>query len=148
MRLEGVQRERVLRFLEELRSGNKEQGQGHLKKNHGAGKVTFCCEGVACELAVEDLSLEITHKDVWHLGGLDFASRTAFSGNTGSMPVEVAKYYGFKRSESIGAYIVVPYEEFRETHVYNGQMTFIMMNDDFGLTFPQIADMIEWYYIS
>lgn len=109
-----------------LRSGDYLQAKGKLKNLD-----SYCCLGLACELSG-------TGEWVKDAGGLREGYRV-LDNRTGTplyfdklWPAEVARQLGVSNSLDL-------------PHYESAMLT--SMNDA-GVTFPQIADLIEWYYES
>jgi hypothetical protein len=105
------------RWVEALRSNKYEQGQGYLNKD---GK--YCCLGVLCEVVKDEIGLSNV---------LDTDGITMIYGNykTAVLPSEVEEYCGI--------------ESFQDITYYNNIASLEELNDNKGLTFDEIADIIE-----
>lgn len=124
------------KWLDALRSGKYTQTKQVLRDEDG-----FCCLGVACD--IYDSSL-------WEGG--------TYMGNDIDLHPEVNDAYGLIpfRSEggddvSDGYFFDVSVEEFCEiTGLDKGHyvptLTLILLNDEYGLDFNQIADVLEKYH--
>lgn len=113
--------ENAKKWIEALRSGKYQQTKGALKNTEG-----FCCLGVACELS----GLGRWEKDgAWTYYVVD---EEGFSPDRREdyLPYAVRKWLGLYTSE--GEYD----SDFGRTNLTKA-------NDDDGLTFEQIADLIE-----
>ena len=137
-------------WLEELRSGNRQQVTGYLSCGIGTGaEVGFCCLGVATELA-----------------GLspDFENGHAYYGNVDpqylTLPVEAQEWLGVNTGdphlafdpndeEHVDYLLDVVGPEFVREFRDNGSeyLTGALLNDQ-GVTFAQIADLIEHFGFS
>lgn len=80
----GVNQERVALLVEALESGDYEQCEGQLRIDD-----TFCCLGVACEVAIKN-GLDIT---VTPPG--DLSSLFRYDGEASVLPDSVRAWYGF-----------------------------------------------------
>lgn len=143
-------------WVADLRSGNREQARGTLTAR-GAGaepvEVAHCCLGVLTEVYIENTDAVL---DVY----------TAFSASrdaTGVLPIVVtydgsSSYLPTKVSEWLGSPenpILVRDGWFKVFYTceYDPRATDYLLvssaecNDDLGLTFDQIADLIEYFLI-
>ncbi len=107
-------------WVEALRSGDYEQGEGALTKE---GK--HCCLGVACVLYQEKVGgLVETDSTSWTSGAV-----TSYDGESGFLPRKVSDWLGL--AERNGRYD-------------NGDLrTSLSSSNDNGFTFEEIATMIE-----
>lgn len=105
-----------------LRSGEYQQGYGYLNRNGD-----FCCLGVLCDLAVKaGLPLDI-NKDIQEFGVIV----VKYDGCAGILP------------SAVTTWAEIPYhggDVFVDEDFNRAALT--SMND-YGLTFPQIANVIE-----
>lgn len=109
------------RWVDALRSGKYKQGKERLKRRGELPK--YCCLGVLCDLAVQDGVCE--WKDEYD-DDLGVACCTPTDESTSTIPVEVQYWSGLKAR----------YPEL------NG-VPMAVLNDSRGLTFDDIADLIE-----
>lgn len=132
------QRERVEDFIGALRSGEYRQTSDQLGFCDG-GKKSYCCEGIAVERYGEQLGyvvgwenndlvlnemFEYAQDSFWHAVGLGIA-------NNGSM--------------SDFAFVLPEGQTVRNTGAVSE--AYMALNDD-GFTFAQIADLIEWQFLT
>jgi hypothetical protein len=119
-----------------LRSGEFKQGKGRLvRKDPDTGVWKHCCMGVACVLADRaNVEMEV----------LVSAECKSFDGSTTLLPKPVYNWLGLDGDND---------REDPRVHVPNvpgnGEpdlFTLSVINDDFGFTFHQIADLIEADY--
>jgi hypothetical protein len=101
-------------LVEALRSGEYEQTRGKLKLFD-----SFCCLGVACEISKLD-----------EFKFIGYGNKHYYLNKYSVLPAEVMDYYGFKESEGLFC-------------LYNSYYRLTVLNDE-GLTFDQIADIIEY----
>jgi hypothetical protein len=132
------------KWVAELRSGNHKQAVGRLTRIDEEGNKSHCCLGLLCDIVKDELGLAVRDDEsgiVW------------YNEESGVLPPVVQDAVGLKET-SAG----VPTYEFsldptRET-IFDPADEFIgelkvecfhlaSLNDD-GLTFDQIADIIEW----
>ena len=105
------------KWIEALRSGEYEQGTRHLSKDN-----KYCCLGVLCELAVKE---GVVKKDI-NEGVTSYDNKSDF------LPPSVASWADM---DNRGYYIT-----------YDGSIDGLYWNnDEEGLSFSQIADIIEEY---
>ncbi len=99
-----------------LRSGEVEQGRGTLRDKYNK----MCCFGLLCNLHAQ-AHPEIAARQL---------HRTKYMGQVGYPPPEVVEWAGLR---SIDPYVLL-----------NGsKITLTALNDDVGLNFRQIADVID-----
>lgn len=109
------------KWVEKLRSGTIEQLRGNL----GSGSAR-CCLGVLCDIAVKDGIIE---KEA-HYG----YNAVCFGGSSEVLPTSVMDWAGMVLGNAVG---LLELED-------GTRMTLADLNDA-GLTFAQIADVIERY---
>jgi hypothetical protein len=101
------------RWIEALRSGKYKQGKKRLKSLGGY----YCCLGVLCDIVKDNLGIE------WHESNESYV----ISGNAGVLPNDVEHYTGLLST----------------TLPSNPNRCLEGLNDLYGYTFEQIADVIE-----
>lgn len=111
-------------WLTALRSGEYEQGTGYLKKGN-----QYCCLGVLCDLAVKAGVIEAPELD----GDIDRVY--LYDGNLGSLPNPVMKWSGVSEGGMLPEGVEV-----------RGQSQLWKLNDSEGMTFQEIADVIEKHF--
>lgn len=111
MNKQELYKKRRKQLVEALRSRKYKEGRHQLKR-----KEQYCCLGVAC-----DVHRKNTRKYKWQ--------RNAYMGSSFSLPVEVARYFGFNDVQG-------------EFNHLNSSNTLAKLNDG-GTTFARIADIIE-----
>lgn len=127
-------------WLERLRSGQIEQGEGVLATPDGKR----CCLGVLCDVAVEQGVLDTP--TVHTIAGSDKSARLVYGrsmperrGSETALPPAVLAWAGIDDDDLSGdPGMPVPNRE--------NDMNYATLSElnDHGLTFPQIADVIEW----
>lgn len=143
--------ERIRRFVAALRSGKLAQTTGRLHRlNYPGQKEGFCCLGVACEVAIEDgLELDTaTSGGVVQYGG---------SRQSGYLPTEVMNWYGFDTRDP---YLKLPGRKILGRFVWwrlfwqpkfvleDRKVKATVANDEFKMSFKQIADGFEREYLT
>jgi hypothetical protein len=135
----------------ELRSGNRLQGKGRLSRiyidNDGVKTERLCCLGVACELrpadAIKRIDAEFeVDSETNDPNGVESGKiQTVFYNGMSGMPSESfnAKHFG---GDSPGFYLYWT-DQFENN--FHKLVTLAELNDD-GLTFSQIADVIDYLY--
>lgn len=105
------------RWVDALRSGKYQQGRDYL-----SFQGCYCCLGVLCDLAVKEGVCE------WESRGIDACLH--IDGGGVSLPQAVREWAGVPSANPRAIYddIDLPVSE---------------LNDEIGLTFPQLADLIE-----
>lgn len=130
-------------LVRRLRSGEIKQTKGKLGDPNGSR----CCLGVACDIGVEAGVIPAPTLTQSHVpsdynnpdGEVHTEASLMYGSTTGSMPYQVSSYFGF--NDRVGAYGDLVRK------VRSGgrliQKTLTYSNDTEGLTFSQIADIIE-----
>ncbi len=126
-----VNTENVGKWLTALRSGEYDQATGKLRELNDNGDVVgYCCLGVACE---------ISGLGTWE--GEDYLVNGVMDPEVvGLLPVAVREWLGFDTSNPA---LDVPEDE--DETAYSSATE---ANDDYGLSFGEIADAIEAQYVS
>lgn len=110
------------KLVEELRSGKRKQGAGHLRPT----ATTWCCLGVACEVLVEGAE--------WHKSpDADYISFVANGRISHNWLPDVVKNQ-LEWESPMGTL------DFKDRE--NGELSLAGLNDG-GTTFYQISDLIE-----
>lgn len=119
-----IQKERVGKLIEALKSKKYKQGDGQLRQGN-----KFCCLGVACDIYHND-----TGKGEWIT---DDDNYFFFLAQDSSLPETVRKYFGFKSSDP-------------ELLQLNGVRAYpaSVINDEFKFSFKGIADAFEHTFLS
>lgn len=114
-------------WIAALRSGNYTQGQGQLRRTEW-GDATYCCLGVLCD---------ISDKGMW--GNNTYYHNGSYS--SVGIPASLVKH-------TIN--VITPYDEPSEgplpfTDRNGGRLQLSTLNDT-GMSFDQIADVIEYVF--
>jgi len=112
-----VNRENVQAWVDALRSGEYDQAKEVLHTSDGS----YCCLGVACE---------ISGLGDWDGEYYKIADEERWSG---VLPPAVQKWLGLGIRSS--------------NPMLRGNTTAVTLNDDFDLTFAEIADLVEKKYL-
>lgn len=147
--------ERIKDFVKALRSGEYQQNKGRLRLNLTdddtglpTGKVGYCCEGVAAERYARQLGYTVTVDE--NDGDLNISyaedGDEAFSSWTVAPP-RFWREMGMLTDERLynGLVFVLP-DDLKMRGQQIGWEEYASLNDD-GLTFDQIADLIEWQFL-
>jgi hypothetical protein len=121
-------------WADELESGNHIQGKSALEyvDLKDENKVKRCCLGVAARLcALPSSWIEVPQADSW-----DGLHRTWFAGQAGILALDVQYRLGMQTDDGN-----IPSLRDRD----NRALSLAVLNDS-GLTFPQIADIIRYFY--
>lgn len=135
----------IAEWVAALRSGNYVQGQDYLNKEF-AGRKSFCCLGVGCDLLVKQ------HPDKWRWSkqqdltpGEYVYAIVAPNGaeRSGGLPVEASDWLGMTNTDDSNDaendYGVLPFKD------RDGQpVDLVILNDQCKLNFLQIADVINY----
>lgn len=124
-------------WVDALRSGQYEQVQGALRKEHDEflsdtpqGPVGYCCLGVACEIAV---SHGYAHRD-----GVQYSTLASDDATTTMLPWRLANWLELDADPEVK---VLSDKGVR-------RVTLSILNDEWGYEFDQIADVIEKTWVT
>lgn len=120
------QAEHRRQWVAALRSGEFKRGKTALRQKAEDGEETYCCLGVACELAVRDGVIPPAQDNGTYL--------YRYVTSTGYLPEEVRDWLGL---DSTAGDLQFPVS--RHAGVYN----LALANDEYGWDFERIADAIE-----
>lgn len=135
-------RERIKLWVDALRSGKFTQGRGRLYR-----RETYCCLGVACELAVQ-AGVPVERKVLIDWDMVDGVNETdtgageavlgdiAFDDHVLDMPPSVATWLGLRATATDPEVLIGEGDE----QIFVGLIT---LNDTYEWDFNQIADAIE-----
>lgn len=121
-----VNRERVEMLVQALESGDYSQARGGLARVRGDGVISYCCLGVACEVAIANGAK--VEKRVH----LDFVE---YDDNKGRLPDSVIDWYGFDS------------EDPRLKDPNHRTTSAASWNDNRGKTLPEIAALFRHTYL-
>lgn len=125
-------RREIQLWVDALRSGEFDQCQDVLHKQEDG----YCCLGVACEVAIQDgLPLERRPSEWDHALVVEYGVRGQFDPQL--LPLQVQEWAGLDGGSGVDLPGITTYHGFH--------ISLIDLNDS-GLTFDQIADVIEWYF--
>ena len=118
-----VQKARVRKWVDALRSGKYAQTKGRLRELDTDGEPVYCCLGVACELH------RLTGK-----GGKWRGEQFVMKGyeEDSELPAEVSQYFGFGSGDPF----------------ISKTITAAWANDGKHWSFKKIATAIEKYYLT
>lgn len=126
------------RWVRALRSGKYKQGEGSLCRVDSFGNKNFCCLGVLCDIYAKDHKKKWKGEDELALEGLK---------ETSLLPEKVAKWAGLTRPDPIVEITVKNADILRDSVDALGNpitaARLAELNDDHGLDFHQIADLIS-----
>lgn len=129
-----VNKERVLLLVQALESGDYQQARAKLCKISPNGNKTYCCLGVAAEVAIAN-GLDITVTE----DGVD-NSYLKYNQESAYLPADVMAWYGF---ESIDPYVEIPLDD--------GQRALVMAtkaNDKYNRDLAEIAEGFRRVYLT
>lgn len=136
-------REFIVQWIEALRSGNYKQGRMQLVKRDNLEKHwSFCCLGVACDIAEEAGMLKKMQRDGFSYSELGFfppeMEKDSSSYSFTSIPFTLSKWLGWNE-------LSLPFEQIPGdlTDVKYIETTLMKLNDANDFSFEQIADFIE-----
>lgn len=110
-------------WIAALRSGKIEQGKGRLEDYKGA----MCCLGVVCSLIIPERKLVLS-------GGPCYRDSNRFGHDAMYLPFDIAGRLGISRQGTL------PFLD------KNGEVITLAGCNDLGLSFSQIADLIEFFF--
>lgn len=125
-------RTNIQKWVDDLRSGRFVQGQHYLN-----AQDRLCCLGVACETAKENgvpLLVERIPQD-------EEFSYVSYDESTSTLPISVMEWLGFESANQGLVVLMSPRPD--------QTISLVELNDDNpSLTLSQIADVVEWYFLS
>lgn len=136
------------RWVDALRSGEYEQGRNRLAQQTQDGRVEYCCLGVLCELAVKDGVIppktpydRVLDSGIFAYEGIATAMPPAAIESWAGIPDESDdSRYRVSVTPEVATQLEANYLDPEYGH-------FPELNDDLGLTFDEIADLIELTYL-
>jgi hypothetical protein len=140
MSLTSEQRERIEDFVAALRSGEYRQIDGVLGRQRDLDGRHYCCEGIAAERYGQKLG----HDVEW------VGSQLRLDGEYDYAPNEFWEQMGLAAREGADdntSFAFVLPDGLLIKNLRASELAYMALNDD-GLTFPQIADLIEWQFLS
>lgn len=136
-------------FIAALRSGQWKQTTGKLCHTY-EGDRSYCCLGVACEVAIADgLNIHVNIRE----GRVGYGADGLSGSSTTTLPEEARTWFGFAEENP---WLKVPAETAAEidsnlfhSYLRNGRECFtaVELNDEHKLTFLQIADCVEYTFL-
>jgi len=132
-----MNRERIQKCVDALRSGKYKQGRKALRNINDE----FCCLGVFCDISKKDLGID------WNLEPTD-KECYMFSGSSGVLPNSMLGYLGIDCNNVLikttnSKLPMYQMEKVGMSYIDREQVSLISLNDRFKLSFEQIADIIE-----
>lgn len=131
-----MNKEAVKRWTNELRTTNKKQGTEVLHSLDGEVEE-YCCLGIACELFKDELDLKVNNEEYL----------VTYNNMAGLLPWKVVDFLELAEADTIDEVDVLldsPDLILRDDSNlrYCGLSA---LNDLYGLSFSQIADMIDYF---
>lgn len=114
-----------IKWLEALRSGKYQQGEGQLRTQDNK----FCCLGVLCDIVKPEGWSDVNHDEWWH------------DGESGVLGHEVVALAGIERIGTLSKPIEYPPQDHPGDP--NKMATALSALNDRGMTFEEIAKVIE-----
>lgn len=135
-----MNREVMEKWVAALRSGEYTQGTGDLRLANEDGSLSYCCLGVLCELHRKEHNADGSG---YHYQWESLPSRLcgshrpvgAYANHTDNLPHSVRQWAGISEAD--------PRIHFDSDEPYAGDHGITYLNDDCGMPFDQIADLIE-----
>ena len=146
MTLTSEQRARVVDFVAALRSGRYEQAIQQLGRVDDDVK-SYCCEGVAAERYASDVGYaSLWDEDTLILRDADDNESHDYADDEfwDALGLGVDEEDGNSTSTKF-ALVLPPGQDVRNTG--SRSVSFMALNDE-GFTFAQIADLIEWQFLT
>lgn len=131
-----VNKERVQILVDALKSGNYAQVNGTLGSVAPNGQRSYCCLGVACEVAIKHGVSDVSRADA--VPRIDYGRpyNIAYNGSRSTLPQEVQRWFGFSSDNPV----ILKHNDQPQTATY--------ANDVMHLNFNQIGDLFERRYLS
>lgn len=136
-------------WIEELRSGRREQATGALCHIDENGKQSFCCLGVVTDMYAAQIGISKEISTAHHLNFSDPQVRYGEHGENAVLPVEMIDFLGLPHNQRNPSFDLPLTSEQIEQAEVDGMPYIICLaelNDD-GFTFEQIADVIQYFLI-
>lgn len=136
--MDRTQRLNVL--LTALRDGSYHQRAGALRVTGNSGEVKgFCCEGVACDLTAGILG--------------EWDDDSKFLGQASYAPTEVSEFFGIGMDMSWAGgttkwVVREPVTSAVDDRILDWRDVFLAVLNDNGVSFEEIADRLEAYYLN
>ena len=127
------------KWVNALRSGDYEQGQGALRNFDGQ----YCCLGVLCDLYDKHRMEEFGAESSWAVDTVSLNEYISVLGDrseVGVPPNAVVDWAGLSDNNPD---ILVDLEDEIGEEKYQYELAIAELNDDKGLTFNELADLIE-----
>lgn len=121
----------ISEWIHVLRTTKRKQGRYRLATKLENGKYAYCCLGIACEVA------GLPKRES---GFLDSVFYGRGKGENTFLPRELSELLDVSKNPSLDC---GDYNRDRNGHYMTTSLT--VLNDDEKFTFPQIADMIEYF---
>lgn len=133
-----VNKELVKKWVEALRSGKYKQGRKALRNKNDE----FCCLGVLCDISKKDLGIDWEPEEN---GEFEAFEAYVMEKNGGVLPDRVWEYIGREATDyKVQISITNPkLPDFIAKNYPSGDLYLATLNDTYGLSFEQIADIIE-----
>lgn len=125
------QKDRVRKLVRVLRTTKRKQGTGNLAKILTPRQKSYCCLGIACEMAIKE-GLEVDRE----VERYAHANVVRYGGTTTTLPKLVMDWFGF--------------EDFDPTLIDESEIrtTATDLNDERNYNFKRIAAAFERTYLS
>lgn len=136
------QRERIQDFVTALRSGDYLQTDSQLGAIDDNNVKRYCCEGVAAERYGEQLGYDVK----WTPSGKLLLNTDADYAENDFWRKMCLVGEVDHPSTSLFIFNLPPGQTLLNSQ-HQSSITYMALNDD-GVTFPQIADLIEWQFLS
>ena len=130
------QKERNRLWVKALRSGDYLQGDGQLHRTDTEPDESFCCLGVACDIAAQ-------YNEGWHWEDAVFRAGRSYSSE--EAPHKVGVWFGWPEIGGFRTNVQLPHEgdHFLASDLNDGTTGTTPGSGPLPLTFSQIADLIE-----
>ena len=126
------------KWVEALRSGEFQQGQGSLKRLNSDGSFGHCCLGVLCEVYIK----EHPPTSLTWVPSLLNENTLAIGTKTDYLPLPVMQWAGLPAA--YGTVLVCSLPDLKNPgQIVNTKKAMPVLNDSYRVPFAELADMIE-----
>lgn len=131
-----VNKERVRLLVDALKSGEYAQIDGTLGSIAPDGQRSYCCLGVACEVALQNGVENVNRDDTVPREDHGYRYNISYNRISSTLPREVQRWYGFSNDNPV----LLKHNDQPQNATY--------ANDVLNLTFSQIGDLFERKYLN
>lgn len=142
--MEKINKKALREWVAALRSGDYQQGRYRLVHTYNARRE-YCCLGVACHVFAERMNF-VEDGDFFFMNGW----KAPYSS---SLPPDLSSHFdidgegGFWMDKEDANTLGISEHHILRRQDGSFKMSLIRLNDEYGFTFEQIADVIEKYFL-